>query len=874
MKITKIGRSLAVAVVLSVGFISIGVSSAYEEPSTSSVTNCTSVNDVVSCSGTQSGLGNFVDTAQLISAAGPFSGTLLYEGTVIKADQSGTAAVGTTLYSSVAIDVNGEVIGSFAGGLLTPEGYQGGYVIGPDGTRLEDISYTAPNGSFGTISVSVWNGKVIYNVPSGGVIGESRVVRNFRTPSGPSGPAPDPFYCQNGEPYAPEEPYCPYDIYPTYFTIRAVPPTISVGQTETATYAITVEPYRGFVGPVSVTLDSWTPCPANATCKFRDPNTGVETATGGVLNVVWPSSKYLDFIVTAGANMDVRNYSFGFYGEGVNDYNQPISDYTVATLEVTTNPNAICDNTWRDIPGPYGQSYEFVNFSAVQNSSGVSVYSPYASFTYYYGDAGFEVNTCSFAAHSVGSPCKWSKNWSVKTQMGTNWSYGVYAHQDPYNPYVFEIFARLREYSTNIESTWQYLPGTPGSGIFFTDLGDISKPWGTPTSVIDKDGRPWEFKTTSFTGPYSQTYNRVQYKCGPSMTTSEILGKILKDDNGNGLYDLGEAYIRTSGIADLTNCTAANYYLDQVSINYSGPNGSSGSFKTNACSSSTFWPIYAVTLPAGNYTFTLNVPSGWEATGSGAPMPYWQVGGDGPLYPPMPCASNTSCSGVRLYAPPANEGFPNTLLMFSMRQIPNSPPSVPSVSVTEPDYCSSFGAFVNWTYSDPDGNPQSAYQVQIDDQGSFNNPEVDTGKISGSGTSYFAGSGLDFNITYKARVRVWDSHDTVSGWTESGSWKTPKHAYPYVDFTYSPSTDIPAKQSVQFTDQTTFYDSGAGTRTWSWVFGDGGTSAQQNQSHTYNLPGLYNASLAATDKDNYSCSRTKQINIAQPVPVWKEVSPR
>ena len=200
-------------------------------------------------------------------------------------------------------------------------------------------------------------------------------------------------------------------------------------------------------------------------------------------------------------------------------------------------------------------------------------------------------------------------------------------------------------------------------------------------------------------------------------------------------------------------------------------------------------------------------------------------------------------------------------------------PTVPAVTATESDYCSSFGAYVNWTYSDPEGDLQSAYQVQIDNQGSFGSPEVDSGKVTDSGTTYFAGSGLAFDTTYRARVRVWDSHDNVSNWTESGSWKTPKHAYPYVDFTYSPSTDIAAKQPVQFTDSTTFYDSG-GQRTWSWVFGDGGSSTQQNTSHTYNLAGTYSASLTATDKDGFFCSRTKPITIAQPIPVWKEVSPK
>ncbi len=230
---------------------------------------------------------------------------------------------------------------------------------------------------------------------------------------------------------------------------------------------------------------------------------------------------------------------------------------------------------------------------------------------------------------------------------------------------------------------------------------------------------------------------------------------------------------------------------------------------------------------------------------------------------------NTFPTGQNFCAPSNTAG---TLTVVA----PNQPPTVPSVTVTEPDYCSSVGAYVNWTYSDPEGNPQSSYQVQIDTQGSsFNPPETDSGKISGSGTSYFA-SGLAFDITYKARVRVWDSNDNVSAWKDSGSWKTPKHAYPLVDFTYSPSTDIPAKQPVQFTDSTTFYD-GGGARAWKWLFkapSSSPSSTLQNPTYTYDNPGTYDVTETATDKDGYSCLRTKQLNIAQPVPTWKEVSPR
>ena len=190
------------------------------------------------------------------------------------------------------------------------------------------------------------------------------------------------------------------------------------------------------------------------------------------------------------------------------------------------------------------------------------------------------------------------------------------------------------------------------------------------------------------------------------------------------------------------------------------------------------------------------------------------------------------------------------------------------------DYCSGLTATVTWQYSDPNGDPQSAYQVQVDDQASFDSPVLDTGKIFSSGNSYTIGAGvLQFDITYRARVRVWDSNDNVSSWDVSDSWKTPKHAYPQVNFNWSPLSPN-ANQSVQFTDQTTFYDSGGGSRNWSWLFGDGGSSVQQNPTHTYTTLNNYNINLTVEDKDDYTCSNIKTITVKKPVPFWREVSPK
>ena len=65
---------------------------------------------------------------------------------------------------------------------------------------------------------------------------------------------------------------------------------------------------------------------------------------------------------------------------------------------------------------------------------------------------------------------------------------------------------------------------------------------------------------------------------------------------------------------------------------------------------------------------------------------------------------------------------------------------------------------------------------------------------------------------------------------------------PVADFEGNPTQGC-APLTVQFTDQST----GEPT-SWSWTFGDGGTSTAQNPSHTYNNPGKYTVSLTASNQ--------------------------
>jgi thermitase len=60
--------------------------------------------------------------------------------------------------------------------------------------------------------------------------------------------------------------------------------------------------------------------------------------------------------------------------------------------------------------------------------------------------------------------------------------------------------------------------------------------------------------------------------------------------------------------------------------------------------------------------------------------------------------------------------------------------------------------------------------------------------------------------------------------------------------------------TVSFSDSSTSYD---GITSWRWDFGDGGTSSEQNPTHTYTREGVYAVSLTVTEADGDSDTETK-----------------
>ena len=212
----------------------------------------------------------------------------------------------------------------------------------------------------------------------------------------------------------------------------------------------------------------------------------------------------------------------------------------------------------------------------------------------------------------------------------------------------------------------------------------------------------------------------------------------------------------------------------------------------------------------------------------------------------------------------------------------NSAPTATNLSVVNGDYCATASHFFSWTYSDADGNPQSEFDFQVDDDSGFSSPQqVERMAVPGAGTDQSVvvvnspGSDqLGYNTTYYWRVRVYDGQGTDSGWVSGSSFTTALHQYPSISFSSTPSSPS-QDEDVQFTDTSTFYG-GASRSALSWIFADGnpGSSSIADPIVQFLSSGSKQITLQVTDSDGFTCSDNSQsVNVGWTLPDWREILP-
>jgi len=212
----------------------------------------------------------------------------------------------------------------------------------------------------------------------------------------------------------------------------------------------------------------------------------------------------------------------------------------------------------------------------------------------------------------------------------------------------------------------------------------------------------------------------------------------------------------------------------------------------------------------------------------------------------------------------------------------NVAPTASNLSTTIGNYCSSPSQYFSWTYSDPDSDNESRFQIQVDNNSNFSSPEVNrdySGLSNSSPTTNnqtvvvsvsLIADKFVYNTTYYWRVKVYDPNGADSGWVNGSNFTTEKHQYPLIDFNWSPSNPSQGEDAL-FADQSTVYG-GASKSAWSWIFTDGNPagSSQQNPTIQFNSTEDEQATLQVTDSDGYSCSVSKTVNIQLELPGWEE----
>ncbi|MFH1966620.1 MAG: hypothetical protein ABII95_02030 [Patescibacteria group bacterium] len=205
----------------------------------------------------------------------------------------------------------------------------------------------------------------------------------------------------------------------------------------------------------------------------------------------------------------------------------------------------------------------------------------------------------------------------------------------------------------------------------------------------------------------------------------------------------------------------------------------------------------------------------------------------------------------------------------------NQPPTVSGLTVSGQNYCSTPYHYFSWTYSDVDGDPQTKFDFQVDNDSNFSSPEINrTINTSAVNQSVIVSvpniaNQLNYNTTYYWRVKVYDG-ETDSGWIEGSSFTTEKHQYPDVNFNWSP-TQPDIDQETIFTDLAAVY--GSTKSVWAWTFQDGNpaTSGAQNPIVQFSSVGGKQITLEVTDSDGYTCSNNSMIlQIQAELPNWQE----
>ena len=270
-------------------------------------------------------------------------------------------------------------------------------------------------------------------------------------------------------------------------------------------------------------------------------------------------------------------------------------------------------------------------------------------------------------------------------------------------------------------------------------------------------------------------------------------------------------------------------------------------------------PAATITDPADGSSFTVGTNVSFRGTGvdaedgslSGAEL-VWSSSLDGVFGSGSPTNENGLSVGTHLitFIATDTDGATGTdqitvTITSAVNQAPTATISAPSqdTTVTQGDAVTFTG-----TGSDPEDGSLTGTSLQWESS-------LD-GNI-GSGVS-FGKSDLSAGV-HTIRLIATDSQAAADTATVSVTVSAPANQAPTAGFTSSCTNLV-----CDFTDTST--DPDGTVAEWSWDFGDGEVSSQQNPQHTYAVGGPHTVSLVVTDDDAASSGpATEEISLSSPL---------
>jgi len=187
-------------------------------------------------------------------------------------------------------------------------------------------------------------------------------------------------------------------------------------------------------------------------------------------------------------------------------------------------------------------------------------------------------------------------------------------------------------------------------------------------------------------------------------------------------------------------------------------------------------------------------------------VPFTDRFGTGPVVDSVSHNNHSVLCWVLGIEPPLTNG-----VLADFTANPTSGPAPLAVQFTDSSTASAPSTITNWSWDFGDGSSSTAQSPShtYNNAGTYMTTLTVTGSQGGSSSK---------------------SHVVVVG----------NSSAPVANFTANPTSGL-APLAVQFTDTST-----GSVTSWAWTFGDGGSSAAQNPSHTYNNPGTYTVTLTVT----------------------------